>query len=169
MDSDIESEVAARQKATYKSWYAKNCERKKAQVREWQKTPAGRASKRRYYEANRERINTKPRAARRADKALLYRAKNRAKQLGVPFALTLDDVEIPSHCPVLGLKLQLGLRQMIDASPSLDRLIPERGYVPGNVFVISQRANFIKNIGTAEEHRLVAAYIEKRRGPRYKK
>ena len=43
--------------------------------------------------------------------------------------------------------------------PSLDRIVPKKGYVEGNIAWISNRANVIKNDGTAEEHLKVAEYI----------
>jgi hypothetical protein len=48
----------------------------------------------------------------------------------------------------------------LDTSPSLDKINPELGYVPGNVAIISYRANRIKNNGTAEEHRLIADWMD---------
>lgn len=39
---------------------------------------------------------------------------------------------------------------------SLDRIDPRKGYVKGNVWIISYRANLIKNDGTAEEHEMIA-------------
>jgi hypothetical protein len=62
------------------------------------------------------------------------------------------------------------------SSPSLDRIIPERGYVPGNIRVISDRANRLKGgrnlnelrrlaesgpIDRREEYRMVATYVER--------
>lgn len=41
---------------------------------------------------------------------------------------------------------------------SLDRIDNSKGYVRGNVMVISLRANAIKNNATAEELTAVAAY-----------
>jgi len=46
-------------------------------------------------------------------------------------------------------------------SPSVDRIRPELGYVPGNVAVISVKANFIKGNATAAEIRLVAEWLDK--------
>ena len=71
------------------------------------------------------------------------RAHRRAIQKGIPFAITLQDVAIPKTCPVLGIPITLG-SQRSDHSPSLDRIIPSKGYVPGNVRVISDRANRLK-------------------------
>jgi hypothetical protein len=78
-------------------------------------------------------------------------AKTRAKKLRVPFNLDLDDIEIPQECPLLGIKLERGERCQQPFSPSLDRIIPELGYVKGNVMVISYRANAIKNDASVEE------------------
>ena len=49
--------------------------------------------------------------------------------------ITKDDIVIPSHCPVLGIPLfqTLGKKGGGDHSPSLDKVRPELGYVPGNV------------------------------------
>jgi hypothetical protein len=50
---------------------------------------------------------------------------------------------------------------MIDNSPSLDRIVPEKGYVAGNIRVISQRANRIKSNATVEELRAVLKDLQK--------
>lgn len=92
---------------------------------------------------------------------MLKAAKYRAKKEGLPFNLTIDDIVIPEICPILGIKLNLkfpskggGIRgdniKNYD-SPSLDKIIPSLGYVKGNVWVISYRANTIKNNCTFDE------------------
>src|SRR4029077_8826777 len=64
---------------------------------------------------------------------LIIRAKSRAKKRGLPFDLELSDLLAPpAHFPVLGLKLSFANGRQQPNSPSLDRLIPERGYVRGN-------------------------------------
>lgn len=87
-------------------------------------------------------------------------AKARAKKQGVPFSLSVDDFEIPESCPILGLKLEPGNRKVHFSSPSLDKIIPELGYVKGNVAVISNKANMIKNLGTSEDHRKIADWMD---------
>lgn len=79
---------------------------------------------------------------------MLSAARSRAKQRGIPFQLKADDISIPARCPVLHVPLGSGHR---DNAPSLDRIKPALGYVPGNVIVISQRANRIKNDATPDE------------------
>lgn len=93
-------------------------------------------------------------------KVMLGAAKVRAKKSGISFSLTREDISIPEICPVLGIKLQRGSIQQRDASPSIDRIIPELGYVPGNIAIVSYRANRIKNNGTVEEHRRIATWME---------
>lgn len=97
----------------------------------------------------------------------LYSAVKRAKQSsakrGIPFDLDDRALLMPKFCPVLGIELRYGPHTGgIGAdSPSLDRLIPSRGYVHENVRVISHRANTIKSDATAEELRAVLVYVEK--------
>jgi len=90
---------------------------------------------------------------------MLVRTRQRARRRGVPFELTIQDISIPETCPVLGIPLFTG-SVLTDNSPTLDRIVPARGYVPGNVAVMSCRANRIKNDGTAEEHRRIAAWLD---------
>jgi hypothetical protein len=61
---------------------------------------------------------------------------------------------------VLGVALSQGNGKLHMSSPSLDRIRPELGYVPGNVAVISYKANAIKQGATPEELRAVADWLE---------
>lgn len=84
----------------------------------------------------------------------------RAQKTGVPFALKAFDVIIPDRCPVLGIPLILTRGKVTPNSPSIDRLIPELGYVPSNIRVISWRANKIKSDeSNPEVFERIAAYI----------
>jgi hypothetical protein len=87
-------------------------------------------------------------------------AKNRSKKFKLPFNLDLNDIAVPTHCPILGIELMVGKGRSVDSSPSLDRIVPELGYVKGNVHVISQKANTIKNNATPEELMKVAEYFK---------
>ncbi len=91
---------------------------------------------------------------------MIQNARSRAKKAGVPFTISAKDILIPSHCPILGIPLSqtLGKRGGGDNSPSLDRIEPERGYVPGNVIVISNRANRLKSDDSIEELRSIASF-----------
>jgi hypothetical protein len=54
--------------------------------------------------------------------------------------------QFPIACPALGITLKIGSARS-GASPSLDRIDPHKGYVNGNVRVISDRANQLKGAG----------------------
>lgn len=78
------------------------------------------------------------------------RAKLRAKKIGVEFNIEPADVIIPDVCPVFGKPFNY--ESISNAwKPSLDRLDNEKGYVKGNVRVISWRANKVKNDSTLAE------------------
>jgi len=48
-----------------------------------------------------------------------------------------------------------------DNSPSIDRMIPAKGYVKGNVQIISYRANRLKAHGSLEDLRKIVAWMER--------
>ena len=83
------------------------------------------------------------RRLRDPEKELFNRARKRAQRKAIPFEITRKDVNLPEYCPVLGIKLDWTNGRSAN-SPSLDRIIPSSGYVPGNVRVISDRANRLK-------------------------
>lgn len=91
---------------------------------------------------------------------LLRGCKKRSKDSGVPFSLTKEDIEIPDFCPILGLPLSIADDRATDTSPSVDRIVPNLGYIPGNIHVISYRANRIKNDSTLEELQKIVSYFE---------
>lgn len=132
------------------------------------------ASKRRYRAIAadpewRERRKERERMLRRNNIAssLLKYAKRRAQLYGLPFDLEISDVDVPSVCPVLGLPLEVGGGSFNDNSPSIDKIVPELGYVKGNVAVISMLANRIKSsCSDASVFRKIADYIEGRAGTR---
>ncbi len=86
------------------------------------------------------------------------RAKSRASARGLEFTITPEDIAVPEACPVFGAPLIPGHPIW---APSLDRFRNAQGYVPGNIRVISTRANVLKNDATAEE---IAAVLEYMRG-----
>ncbi len=94
-----------------------------------------------------------------AEAGMLKAARDRAQMLGLPFTITLDDVHVPDVCPALGIPLTRGDGVKHDGSPTLDRLRPALGYVPGNVVVISDLANRIKQNCTSEQVRTVGNWM----------
>jgi hypothetical protein len=85
------------------------------------------------------------------ERRLLNYARRNAKRRGEECSLELKDIVIPEYCPVLGIKLQPGSHSHQDCSPSVDRIDSTKGYTKDNVWIISARANRIKNNATIEE------------------
>lgn len=76
---------------------------------------------------------------------LLASARARALKKGLDFSITEEDIDIPEVCPILHVPLVLGNRHSMDDSPSIDRIDSSKGYVPGNVWIISHKANRLKS------------------------
>ena len=87
---------------------------------------------------------------------MFIEAKCRARDNNLPFDIEITDIEIPEICPLLGTPIELDHTKAHDNSPTLDKLIPHLGYVKGNILVISNRANRIKNNATVDELMLLA-------------
>lgn len=101
-------------------------------------------------------------ALKNPEKMMLHMARNRAKAEGYACTLTVHDIVIPEFCPLLGLQLERNAGVRKDTSPSLDKIEPELGYVPGNVWVVSWRANRIKNDATLAELQLLVHNLAER-------
>ena len=65
-------------------------------------------------------------------------------------------------CPALGVEMRFGISDgnFEYQSPSLDKIIPSKGYVRGNVVWISYKANMIKQDASAKEVMKVAKWLE---------
>lgn len=97
----------------------------------------------------------------------LYAARSRSKDEGIPFDIDLAYLLsiVTDRCPALGLPFNCGPRPAGEGprpdAPSLDRFYPERGYVKGNVAVISFLANKMKNAGTVTQVINLALWVMK--------
>lgn len=167
--------MARDRSAYYRDYYEKNKERKlerqKVRGKEYREEnkEAIRQKHKEYYEKNKEKISKKTSERRteqyrespeqhlqkikewkinNLEKYLVHNAKQRAKKYGIPFDITYKDIVIPECCPYLGIKL-VPFSEW--SSPSLDKIIPELGYVKGNIQVISTKANTMKNSATHDE------------------
>jgi len=94
------------------------------------------------------------------EREMFNQVKSRAKRQGKPFRLMVSDIVIPEICPALGIPLIPGKKKLQPNSPSIDAIIPELGYIPGNIAIISMRANSIKQNATHQEIRKVADWLE---------
>ena len=101
---------------------------------------------------------------RATDKGIIaqfvYSSRSRAKKLGYEHDITTDDLYLPTNCPILGVKLDLtkgsGYKQY---APSIDRIDSSKGYVKGNVWIMSALANRMKQEATPEQLRAFATGI----------
>jgi hypothetical protein len=98
----------------------------------------------------------------------IFRARKKyAKRDGIPFTITFEEVYklIQDVCPVLNTPISWGVRKgqtgSRQNSPSLDKFNPNLGYVPGNVYWISFKANTMKQNATAEEVLALANWMKK--------
>jgi hypothetical protein len=139
--------------ATNRKWARANPEKVKRNYAEWRaKNP----------DYNKQYM--KKRYAANPAIFILQGAKQRSKRNGLKCTITLADLTIPIRCPVLGIPIYKGSGSFHRNSPSVDRFDPKLGYVPGNVQIVSWRANELKKDGTLEEFRKIVAFMEKQLG-----
>lgn len=83
---------------------------------------------------------------------LLHNVKHRAEENNIEFNLTIDDINIPEYCPIIGIKLtgEFGKGQLRTNS-SIDRIDSTKGYTKDNVWIISRLANTMKSDANKEE------------------
>ncbi len=120
------------------------------------------AYKRATYPRLREKILEQNKSRHAADprRQMVQAAKRRALRDGLQFSLTIEDLQMPECCPVFGTPFETGQKVARPTSPSLDRLDNTKGYVPGNVWIISRRANVLKSDATIEELKTLVTALE---------
>ena len=89
------------------------------------------------------------------ERVLLSAAKVRAKEKSLEFNLDVSDIVIPDVCPVFGTPFEKGTW----SAASLDRINPTKGYIKGNVQVLSKKANTMKQNATKDELKRFAEWI----------
>lgn len=98
--------------------------------------------------------------SRRAVCKMLKNARQRAKKTGRIFSLIESDIVLPDSCPCCGRAFFFGATRQNDASPSLDRINNDVGYVPGNSVVCCWACNFRKGNSSLDELRLLVRWLE---------
>lgn len=88
-------------------------------------------------------------------KYILKSSKYNAKKSGTEHTITTEDIVIPDVCPVFHTPFIRGTPFAL----SIDRIDSSKGYVPGNIQIISRKANTMKNNATADELRMFADWI----------
>lgn len=148
-----------------KERYEKNKEKRKRQAKEYYE-----ANKEKAYENNKNWKRNNPEIhkksqrdweARHPEYYIINNARRRAKMFNVPFELKRTDIVVPDICPVLGIPIFRGKDgKSSDNSPSLDRIIPQKGYTKDNVRIISAKANRWKNEMTLDDALKIVAYLK---------
>lgn len=86
---------------------------------------------------------------------LLNNARYRATQRKIEFNLQEEDIIIPDKCPYLDVNFSemFGKNKEIrsDFLPTIDRKNNQKGYIKGNIEVISRLANVMKNKATKDQ------------------
>jgi hypothetical protein len=161
-----------KEKARLAKYHAANPEKVKARLAEYRAANPEKvkARKAEYRAANPEKVKARKAEYRAAnpEKGMLRSARGRAREKGWDFNLELSDIIIPAKCPVLGIPLVSGSGKGSPQrnSPSLDRIDSRKGYVKGNIWVISWQANRIKSDSTPEELIAIGKAVERRLFPR---
>lgn len=138
----------------YRSW-CKEC------INSTRDSELNKAKCREYYEQRGREMAIQGKVSN-IQKYLYQSAKARAKQRGEVFDISLEDIEVPKVCPIFGIPMHYHRGTKQDDSYSLDRIDSSKGYIKGNVWVISLRANRIKNDSTPSELRLIADKVDER-------
>jgi hypothetical protein len=93
---------------------------------------------------------------RNPGKVLFNSAKRRAKDKNFEFNIEETDINMPAMCPILDIPILKVYTEGKKSGPtpnsaSLDRIDNNKGYVKGNVQVISHLANTMKASATEEQ------------------
>lgn len=149
-DIDVSANTIAKRKQRASEEYRKleaQRRRTKYKKREWEATLRSRSTKSGWL------------------KYAIIRARHRAKKSGIEFSITEADVTVPDFCPVFGIAFCFkpsgksnSVREKHNA-PSLDRIDNSKGYIPGNVAVISLRANVLKSDATLDDLKKICQYM----------
>jgi len=90
------------------------------------------------------------------------RGKSRNFQVNIDIDYLLEIYPKDELCPALGIKMQFGGdKENRFNSPSIDRIIPKKGYTKGNIRFVSYLANAIMNDANADEILKVGEWLKK--------
>jgi len=108
----------------------------------WDKYAAWRES----YKLKKRVLNQRWNANVSLEQKMIWSAKRRARNKGLEFSITAKDISIPEFCPLLNIPLYKSKTgKPTNNSPTLDRKDNTLGYTKDNVWVISHKANSVKN------------------------
>ena len=82
--------------------------------------------------------------------------KTRAKRKNISFDIEVEDIIVPNECPILKIPLHYECREN---TPSVDRIDNSKGYIKGNIQIVSYKANTMKNSASPKELTEFAKWI----------
>tara|TARA_R110000765_G_C18627874_1_gene572523 strand:+ start:63 stop:626 length:564 start_codon:yes stop_codon:yes gene_type:complete len=94
---------------------------------------------------------------------MLDGCRARSRKNNILFSLKIKDLRelITDTCPILGIKYEINKKNKQwgkgkgknnwQTSPSIDRIVPNKGYTKENVIIVSLMANSIKNQATPKQ------------------
>lgn len=147
-------EYREKKKAYQANWYQENKEQHRETNAVWR-------------EANREKSQEYVKAWERRHplRAMYQKSKSGAKARGLEFTVTMEDITWVTHCPIFGIELSYERDKKTPHRadyPTLDRWDNNKGYVPGNVFVISWLANRMKWHATIDQFEAILRYMKEK-------
>ena len=89
---------------------------------------------------------------------LFLSAKHRARQVGLEFNIKQEDIVVPEVCPVF----KIPFIKNSEYTASIDRIDSTKGYVKGNIQILSWKANTMKSNASEEELNMFADWIKTR-------
>lgn len=137
-----------RNKELYTKYYHENKDELRARQNEWRKNNPD------YRGGNKvSSLNTDEGWAKYKVQSIRAGARRRGIECTINYEDILD--VMVSHCPVLGVELDYSLcghkGKMQPNSPHVDRIDNTKGYVTGNVIIVSGKVNRVKSNLTLDE------------------
>lgn len=93
---------------------------------------------------------------------LIFSTRRTAKLKGIEHSITVDDLVHSDICPLTGVMIDWGCSGRHLLNPSVDRIDPTKGYIKGNVEIMSCLGNSMKNNASPEQLIIFAKEILKR-------
>jgi hypothetical protein len=117
------------------------------------------------YHKHPEKYKERSRAAREKNPArrLITSTKKTAKTKNLEHNITVEDLILPKFCPLLEIEIDYSAGNGKSLfNPSVDRIDSTKGYVKGNVEVMSMFANIMKSKASIEQLKTFAKNILER-------
>jgi hypothetical protein len=94
-------------------------------------------------------------------KVMLSHARARAIKNNLDFNIDYADIIVPEVCPFLNIPIFVSSKKVGPNSPTIDRIVCDKGYTKGNVIVISHKANVAKSNLTLQELELLIKNLKR--------